>query len=237
VVVLAMRGKKLDVIGRIAFAGDRAMPAPRDVVGTAIVDGTTVIASVSSWTRSLRVHWSGKTLVGDPGEPGFALCPGEVVQLAPGRNYFGDAQTGRYGAACTQGMVDAEGHPLRIRADLSVANRLDVAVERCVATGLGCTAGTHYEYPNVGVAFAVGDVDRDGTPEVIYAAAGAPGDPDILRIHSFGDDERKPKLKKQFAAGGIAGIAITDVDRDGIDDVVAAVRLVGSARADLWRLE
>jgi hypothetical protein len=55
---------------------------------------------------------------------------------------------------------------------------------------------------------------------------------------SLGDDEKKqPKLKRQFAAGGIAGLALTDLEQDGTEDVIAAVRLVGSSRADLWRVE
>ena len=38
-------------------------------------------------------------------------------------------------------------------------------------------------------------------------------------------------------AGGVAGLAVVDIDGDGVEDVVSAVRLVGSPRVDLWRLE
>jgi hypothetical protein len=115
VIAFGLHGKKLEELGRVAFSPDaeRAIPASRDVVGTAVLDGNAIVASVSSWARSLRVHWQGKVLVGDRGPPGFLLCPGEVAQLAPGRNFFGDAQTGRYAAFCRQGLVEADGRALR----------------------------------------------------------------------------------------------------------------------------
>lgn len=239
VIALGMRGKKLDELGRVAFSGERAMPMPRDVIGTVVADGGAIIASVSAWPRSLRVTWKGKTLVGAPDAAGFAVCPGETMQLAPGRDYFGSEKTASYGARCKQGLVEADGHPLRLRAELSaVTNRLSVDVERCAAVGLGCAAANHFEYPNVGFAFDLADVERDGRPEVIYAAGGAPGDPDILRVITLGDDDKKhPRLKREFAAGGIAGLAVTDLDGGGVEQVIAAVRLVGASRVDLWRLE
>jgi hypothetical protein len=168
------------------------------------------------------------------------VCPGEVAQVAPGRNYIGtDDKTGIYGVSCKQGLVEPDGHPLRLRAELAVAtSRLSVNVERCAAANLGCTSTAHFEYPNVGFAFALADVDRDGKPEVIYAASGAPGDPDILRVITLGDDDKKhPRLKRQFAAGGVAGLATVDLDGDGVEEVVASVWLVGASRVDLWRLE
>ena len=229
--------KKPRELGRVAFAGDRAISGPRDVVATAAVDGATLVASASTFVRSLRLAWKNGVLVGEQGEPAFVLCAGERAQLAVGRNYFGDAQAGHYGVRCTNALVDADGYALRARAQLSLASKLDVAVERCAARDLGCQPTARHEVSNVGTAFEVADVDRDGTPDVLYAAAGAPGEPDILRVVSLGDDEKKPKFKKTFAAGGIAGIAVTDLDGDGAPEAIAAVRLIGASRVDLWRLE
>lgn len=239
VIALGMKGKKLGELGRVVFTGDRATPMPRDAIGAAVVDGGAVIASVSTFARSMRVTWKNKVLASELGD-GFMVCPGEVAQLAPGRNYFGaDEKTGVYGVRCKQGLVEPDGHPLRLRAELAVAtSRLSVNVERCAAANLGCTATGHFEYPNAGFAFALADVERDGKPEVIYAASGAPGDPDILRVVTLGDDDKKhPRLKRQFAAGGVAGLAVTDLDGNGVDEVIAGVRLVGAARVDVWRIE
>jgi len=238
VIAIGVRGKKLEELGRVAFVGDAALPMPRDVVGSATVDGGVLVASVSTFTRSLRVAWKGKTLTATVGEPGFLMCPGEVAQLAPGRNYFGDATTGHYGARCRSGLVEPDGRAIRVRAQLTLGNHLEISVERCVAGNLGCQPATKHDYPAAGIAFEIADVDRDGKPELIYTGAGAPGDPDLIKVVSLGDDEKKhAKLRKSFTAGGVAGVAVSDLDGDGVGDVVAAVRIVGATRVDMWRLE
>jgi len=212
-------------LGRVAFTGDLAVPAPRDVVGTAIVDGDAVIAAVSGYTTPLRVHWAKKVLVAGPSAAGFALCKGEpLAQLVPGRDYFAGQL---YGARCRTDLVDPEGHALHARATLSITGRLTVKVERCAPT---CAPIGEHEYANVGVAFEIADVDRDGRPEIIVSGAGAPGDPDAVKVMTFGDDEKKPVFRKPFT-GGVAAL----VDVGGA--VIAAVRLVGATRVDLWRLD
>ncbi|HEY4058268.1 MAG TPA: hypothetical protein VGM39_16760, partial [Kofleriaceae bacterium] len=66
--------------------------------------------------------------------------------------------------------------------------------------------------------------------------AGAPGDPDAVKVFTLGGDEKKGLFRKVFQ-GGVAGLAIADGDGDGVTEVIAAVRLAGSARADIWRLD
>ena len=216
--------RKPHELGRVAFTGELAVPSPRDVVGTAIVDGDAVIAAVSTWATPLRVHWTKRALAASPSAPGFALCKGEpLAQLVPGRDYF----VGQlYGAKCRADLLDPEGHALHARATLSTGGRLTVKVERCAPA---CTLLGEHEYANVGVAFEIADVDRDGRPEIIVSGAGAPGDPDAVKVMTFGEDEKKPAFRKPFT-GGVAGI----VEIDGA--VIAAVRLVGATRVDLWRL-
>lgn len=224
VIALGWRGKRLDELGRVAFTGDAAVPVPRDPVGTAAVDGRALVASSSGFVRALRVSWQGKQLVGTPGEADFELCPGEHTKLVPGRDVF---EGNRYAVVCRD-LVDAAGAPLHVRGELAATGKLAI------------DAGTaHFELPEVGVAFELADLDRDGTPEVIYAGAGAPGDPDSVKVVSLGPshDPKKPRWKKPFTAGGVAGIAVGDLDGDKIAEVIAAVRLVGATRVDLWRLE
>ncbi len=244
VIAIGWADGKLRELGRVAFTGERPSFGPRDVVATATLAPAApgipagLVATVSTYARGMRVHWKAGALVGTPETaPGFLACPGEHLQLAPGRNYFGEPATGFYALRCTSGLVDGDGYPLRARAQLSMTNKLDVAVERCAAMDFKCEPAARHEYANVGIAYDITDVDRNGALELVYAAAGAPGDPDILRVVSLGDDEKKQKLKKSFTAGGIAGIATTDLDGDGVPDTIAAVRLVGASRDDLWRLE
>lgn len=226
------------ILGRVAFSGDVATAPPRDVVAVAVVHAGTLFAAASPWQRGLRASWKDGALVATPAEPGFMQCPGEFAVLAPGRNFFGDAANGHYGIRCAAGFVDSDGFPLRTRAHLSLANKLDVQVERCAATQLGCQPASRFELGGVGVAWEIADVDRDGRPELVYSGAGAPGDPDTLKVVTLGDDDKKQaKLRKAFAAGGVAGIVVADVDGNGSVEAIAAVRLAGAPRAELWRLE
>lgn len=223
-------------LGRVAFGGERAVPESRDVVGAATVIGRTLIASVSRYQRGLRVSWRGKTLVGDVAEPGFELCPGEHAQLVPGRDYFGDAQNAIYAVRCRADLVDAEGHPLHLRAQLSGTGKLDVTIDRCAAAGDPCQRVSELSIAKAGTAFDLADLDRDGHPEVVFASANAPGDFDEVRLVTLGEDERKTKHRKSFVAEGVAGIAVGDVDGDGKAEVIAASRIVGSDRTTLWRM-
>lgn len=239
VIALAVGGGRVRELGRVAFAGDLAPRPPRDPVGSAIAvrrGGKLVVAaSASSFARALDVTWRNKALAGDPGKPGFELCADDVAQLAPGRDYFGDGAAASYGWRCRDDLAGADGHALRVRAQLSLAGKLDVALDRCDAAG-ACAHAADYSYPKAGIGFELVDLDRDGTPEVAFGGAGAPGDPDELRVFTLGEDEHKAKWKKAFTAGGIVAIASGDLDGKGAPALIAAVRLVGSTRVDLWRM-
>lgn len=235
VTAVAIAGR-VHKLGHVAFSGEPAVPASRDVVGTAVIDGKAVIASVSAWAKDLRVEWNGRTLSARHGPGGFLVC-GDRMALASGRNHFlRDAGAAIYGARCRRDLTDASGAPLHVRAELSIAGALDIAVERCAADGNDCRSAGTYHYTDVGVAFEIADVDRDGTPDVIVSSASAPGDADAVRVIPLGSPAGKPAFKKSFN-GGVAGIVVADGDGDGVPEVVAVVRLAGATRVDLWRLD
>jgi hypothetical protein len=226
---------KLRELGRVAFTGEPAVPASRDVVGTAVVEGAAVIAGVSAWAKDLRVEWRGNALTAKPGAGGLVVC-GERLALATGRNHFRDGAAALFGARCPGGLTDATGAPLRLRGELSATGVLEISVATCAADGTECKPARSHVYKEVGVAFDIADVDRDGTPDVIASSASAPGDADAVRVIALGSPASKPTFKKTFN-GGVAGVVAADGDGDGVPEVIAAVRLAGATRIDLWRLD
>jgi hypothetical protein len=236
VVGIAIRGSKATELGRVAFSGPPAVPEPRDVVGTAVVEGGELVAGSSAWANELRVAWQAKKLVGQAGGPGFLVCPGERASLVPGRNYFGPAASPFYAVRCRADLVDPSGYPLHVRAQLGLTGKLGVTIEKCAAGGKQCRQDAAFELAGVGAAFEIADVDRDGTPEVVISDDAAPGDPDFVKVVSAAAPQGKPLFKKAFQAG-VAAIAVIDSDGDGVGEVVAAVRLAGATRVDLWRIQ
>jgi hypothetical protein len=237
VIAIGFKQGKLVELGRVAFSGERAVPETRDVVGTATLEGTEVVAATSRWAKELRVSWQGqgpkKTLVGKTGDAGFLVCPGVRQQLQPGRNHFAN---NTYELRCRADLVDAVGHPLQIRAELQMTGKLAVTVEKC-PFGKGCERTGSFEYTNVGVAYAIADVDRDGAPEIIVSEASAPYATDAVKVITLGGDDRKGLYRRPFQ-GGVAGLVTVDGDDpDDIAEVIAAVRFPGSTRVDIWRLD
>jgi len=253
VIAVGIAGKVIRELGRVAFTGEPAVPASRDEVGTAVVDGSALVAAASAWTKDLRVEWRGKVLIGKPGAPGFRVC-GDRMQLAPGRNHFREGSAAVFGARCRDDLTDAAGYPLHIRGELSATGTLEVTVARCAPDGSACRPAGVYALKDVGFAFEIADVDRDGTPDAVVSSASAPGDADAVRVVPLpavtpealeaasrakdraGNPAGKPLFKKPFN-GGVAGLAVADGDGDGVLEVIAVVRLPGATRVDLWRLD
>lgn len=231
VIAFSIADHHVKELAREPFQGDPAMPSPRDPIGAVVVEGKVLVASSSAFTRTLEVRWQAKQLVGSAGAPGFEQCAGEREQLAFARNYIGDDKTGSYAVRCSE-IVDAHGDPTPVRAVLGLTGKLEVTRECPV--GIKCERAPVLAFAKVGTAFALADLDRDGTAELIYASANAPGDADEIRVVTLGGDEKKPAWKKAFTAGGVAGLAVGDFD--GAPVVIAAVRLIGSTRVDLWRM-
>ncbi len=233
VIAIGLANRKVTELGRVAFAGDPAVVGSRDPVGTIVVDNSELVASSSAWDGDMRVSWQAGKLVGQAGAPGSLVCPGERLVRVAGRNHFGDPAQPIYGVRCAE-LVDPIGALLHVRAVMT-GTRLEVAVERCGITG-GCLPVAKYDLKELGSAFEVADVDRDGRLEVIVTGAGAPGDPDAIKVITLGGDEKKGLFRKTFN-GGVAGVAVGDGDGDGVAEVLAAVRLAGATRVDLWRLD
>ena len=242
---------KVRELARLAFVGDEATVRPRDAVSTLSLDEATgeVMAGSSSYARSVRARWQGGALVALEALDGLPLCMHRRGTLVPGRNYFADrggvattsaleavaawrpGKDAFFGERCRQGLILADGKTASAEVRLPVDGPLQVTVQ--AECGRPC-APQRYELTSSGVAFDIGDVDRDGRMDVAYSGAGAPGDRDAVRVVPVADPRRT--LFRRAFTGGVAALAMVDLDSDGATEVVVAVRLPGSPRVDLWRL-
>jgi hypothetical protein len=250
VLVLAPSGRRaLAVVARAPLPDAAASIAPRDPVAAAVVVGSELRVRSSTSGAGARYTYKDGKLKAGKALDAYPLCADRDGALAAGRNYFerpaqdtlpADWPAKYWAAACRTGLVDAAGRALRVDAVLGAHGALAVDVTvHCAKDEAGCTASRASEIDGVGTAFAIADVDRDGAPEVITAADGAPGDADTVKVHTVpaaGGKPGKPLFKKAFS-GGVGGIIADDVDGDGDIEVVAAVRLAGASRVDLWLLD
>jgi len=254
VVVLAPRGKRaIVVVARAALPEPAAEARPRATIASAVV--VEAAAGTELWVRASSGAQGGRYVLAQgklrrTGDlAGYPLCADRIGELARGRNYFeraaGDGLpadwASRYWAAlCRGGLVDREGRALRVDAVLGARGALSATVRvRCAPSEAGCVPERTAAIGGVGVAMAIADVDRDGRPEVITSAATAPGDADGVAVHSLppgGGKIGKPVFKRAFS-GGVGGLAADDLDGDGDVEVIAAVRLAGAERVDLWLLD
>ncbi len=253
VVVLAARKRKIVEVARAALPGELPSIEPRTAVATAVVApsarGVELRVRSSTRDRGARFGFAGGKLTELGALTGYPLCADRDGELAVGRAYFertsadglpADWAARYWAAACRADLVDPDGRALRIDAVLGAGGALAATVTvRCDPGEDRCTAERDLALSKIGVAFALADVDRDGTPEVIASAASPPGDADTVRVYSLpasGTRIGKPIFEREFV-GGVAGLAAADLDGDGDTEVIAAVRLAGTKKADLWLLD
>jgi hypothetical protein len=240
-------GARLVERARLALPPELPAIRPRDAVATAYVDDTgarpELRVRASTRARGARYGLDGKALRELGGADEFPVCAGRALALVPGRNHFGTVEAPVYNLRCRDDLVDRNGIPLVVTAELGPAGALTVAIApRTAVATAGAAATAEGTAPvlvsAVGSAFEVADVDRDGTVDLIAAGAGAPGDRDAIKVLPMtGTDPAatKPMFRKGFT-GGVVAIAVADVDGDGADEVIGAVRLPGSTKVDLWQL-
>jgi outer membrane protein assembly factor BamB len=151
---------------------------------------------------------------------------GAVVLLNQGKGKFGAPTT--YGSdwmsSLAVGDLNADGNPDLILGSNSTDSSQPSTVEVFLGKGAG-TFGAPLRTSVAGwpQAFALGDIDGNGTLDIVVAA----GDAEILS--GKGDGTFAPA--RTFAAGGNAsGVALGDVDLDGIADLVVTTHYPDSLR-------
>jgi len=247
VVVLGARGRRsLAEVARAPLPVEPPAVQPRDPVGAVEIarppgGPVEIRARASTSGRGARYVLAGGELREVGAIAGFPRCGDRAAELVPGRDYFGGDGSARvYAVRCADGLVDVVGRPLTAEGTLGPDGTLDVGIAvRCPPGDAACPAERHVTVPGVGVAFAIADVDRDGRPDVVASGDGPPGDRDQVAVHELpaaGAQLGKPVYRRTFT-GGVAGLVAADLDGDGDLEVVAAVRLTGAARVDLWLLD
>lgn len=213
------------------------------------VDGFRMCPAVSAELDAGRHEFTSVTLVEPTPKPKTPTngehAPSDTVAptaTLPGRIplhaiAFGADRPPRFlSARCRDDMVDTIGRQLSVIGIVASDRKLHLwSGKRCPRRALACHEHrvSTRKIGGKGVAFELGDVDRDGYPEVIVSAASPPGQPDHLTVLSWRKKRMRQLFKRTFS-GGVVGVTAGDIDGDGILNVFAAVRLLGSHRVDMW---
>jgi hypothetical protein len=162
-----------------------------------------------------------------------AAIPAQAATTPPGQAVPPERL---FALRCRDDLVDPAGRPLRVEGALRTDGTLALTAEvACRSTDRACPdpPSASRTLADNGYAFELADVDRDGHPEVIVTAAAAPGDGDKVTVLTW----RAGRLRRAFDrtfSGGVVALAAADLEGRGAPAVLAAVRLPGSTRFDLW---
>ncbi|MCG8425347.1 MAG: VCBS repeat-containing protein [Proteobacteria bacterium] len=186
----------------------------------------------------------------------FPLCVGLAGQLEPGRNYFTAFEHSPifgpwagetvevpiparfFSIRCRDNLLDSAGRALTIAGVVSTDGTLSLWARRqCRRHDSECHSAptTASTVSDVGVVFEIADIDRDGHAEIAVTAATPPGAPDQVDVLSW-KDGRLDRLFRRSFSGGVVGLTAGDIDGDDALEVIAAIRLSGSTRIDLWTI-
>lgn len=143
-----------------------------------------------------------------------------------------------FNARCRRDLVDPAGRRVSAVAIVAGDSTLHLFAQRsCPPGDEPCRQDrtSARKLADKGATFALTDIDNDGHPEVAVSAASAPGEADRVTVLSW-RGERVTQLFQRSFSGGIVGLTAGDIDGDNALELLAAVRLWGSRRVDMWVL-
>jgi VCBS repeat protein len=242
-VVLSVDREATTVRQVLALEGPPPVPRPREPVGALVVADGQILARTSEHALGL-VAAPDKGLLARAGTfKSYALC---ALHDANGKQHIAAATLG-------PGVSWFAGSAVAFQPALAMAPALPAKIVAATCGG-GILAVADAEgklrlwrdgdqapwivLDGVGTAFQVVDLDADGQLEVVASAYRPPGTGDVLGVWRLAADGSATLVRRgNPLTGGIVAVAAGDFDGDGLPDIVAAVRLVGSTRSDLWLLD
>ncbi|MBL4633453.1 MAG: hypothetical protein JKY56_06265 [Kofleriaceae bacterium] len=246
VVVLSRSRGLIDVRARADLQSAPASIRPRDSMGSiglSTNEAGDVVIRVRSSERAqgeMYKYIDGDLVYGGEMD-GYPLCSDGVIFAAPGRNYYlgksGEMRGEKsqmapklYSFRCQPG-VDPNGYPVTFSSEVSAAGVLRI---HCDGDEEYCR-GVEQEYPNVGVAHLVADINNDGYPEVITTGLDLSKVGDEISVYSQESHKQRLLYDRNFS-GGVVALFAGDLDGRGAVEALSVVRIRGNDRISLWLL-
>ena len=241
IVLGGVGGGKLHVSKRVDLkkaAGGIAARRPRDPRGEISLDrgSNTLWVRSSELASGVKVALGGE-LAGGARFSGFPSCAPGTLPAVPGRSLMvgkqADLPALLYAARCGHPYYGDDGQDQIARAVLDSSGTLSVAVFGCQS--LPCKSILRVQaIADAGSAFALADIDRDGLPELVSAAGGAPNARERVSIFESRPDSWRSEARFDFSMGAVA-IVVGQFDDDEELEVVSLHRKFRSLPVEVWR--